>query len=183
MSLRYLVKIIAVSRGGSTGFSLIEILVALFVGSLIAIGASQVLQQIYFLGPRAEDSMLATRQVQFAGDWVVRDALAAQVITPADNVTHNLNDHVTKLVLSHAHWTGENTTITYSVDANCRLQRAISENGTATGNIQIADNITSLTTLYKEPPGKDRKILTVTIVATVWGVSDNRTYQTAPRSY
>jgi prepilin-type N-terminal cleavage/methylation domain-containing protein len=182
MSLRYPVKNIAVFSRGRAGFSLIEILVALFLGSLITAGASLTLQQIYVLVPRAEDYMLATRQVQFAGDWIVRDALAAQVIIPADNVTHNLNDHVTRLVLSRVRWTGDNTTITYSVDANCILRR-IAENSTASYTIQIADNITSLTTLYKRPTGQDRKILTVTIVSTVSGVSENRTYQTAPRSY
>ena len=128
--------------------------------------------------------MLAMRQAQFAGDWIIRDALAAQIITPADNVTRNLCEPGASLVFTRVHWSGsDNTTTTYFVDVYHKLQRVVTENSTVISNVPVADSVTSLTTLYNEPPGKQRKILTVTIIATIGSVSENRTYQTAPRSY
>jgi prepilin-type N-terminal cleavage/methylation domain-containing protein len=181
MCARGLVKKVVFPCRACRGFTLIEVLVALAVGSMIMVGASQVIQLIIELVPRAEASMLAMRQAQFAGDFIVRDTLTAQVITPADTLIYL---SATPLVLTHIEYgSGNKTIITYSVDAGQKLRRVVSENSTVISDTQVADSITSLSALYTEPPGKDRKMLSVTIIATVGGASENRTYQTAPRSY
>jgi len=186
MRLRGLVKKVVFSGSGQGGFSLIEILVALFVGSLVVVGASQVLQLIFTLVPNAENSMLAMRQVQFAGHWIDRDAISARVITPTPNLFTVSTG--TPLVISYVNWDATKTAITYSVDADKKLQRQVVVTNEKTGSVisssqmQVADSITSLTAQYTQPAGMDRKILTVTIVATKWNAIESRTYQTSPRS-
>jgi len=169
------------------GMTLIELQVAMAIGLLLVAGASQVLQQIYILLPRAESSMLAMRQVQFAGHWIDRDATMAQLITPSDNLTHTLSA-TQMLYISYVNWNSENTTVSYSVDANNQLQRLevvknMSGATISSNQMQVADSITSLTAQYAQPVGMDRKALTVTIVAQLGSVSENRTYRTSPRSF
>ena len=189
MSLRYLVKKVAFSCGDHRGFTLVELLVALAVGSIVMVGTTQTLQQIFILVAKAESSVLAMRQVQFAGDWIVRDALAAQVIPPAGTPINLSN---TPLVFYKVNWGSDGTTLTYSVDksdpVNYKLRRREEKTyyvtGTKTDNvIWVADSITSLTAQYAQPAGMDRKALTVTIVATIGSSSENRTFMTSPRSF
>jgi prepilin-type N-terminal cleavage/methylation domain-containing protein len=195
MSLRGLVKKVVFSGRDRRGFTLIEVLVALSVGSIIVAGASQVLQQMFYLVPKAENSMLAMRQVQFAGHWIDRDAIMAQIITPSDNVSpppsHNLSTE--NLTMSHVEWNpSDNTTIvktvTYSL-ANQKLSRrevVTDEKTGATksggGVYQVADSITSLTYTVLRVTGSGM-ILTDNITAQVWGASETRTYTTRPRSF
>ncbi len=185
--LRGAVKRSVFACGGSRGMTLIELLVALAVGSMLIVGASQVLQQIFILVPRAESSMLAMRQVQFAGHWIDRDAISAQAITPTP-VLFTVSTG-TPLVISYVNWDATKTTITYSVDANSKLQRQVVVRNEKTGStinssqMQVADSITSLTAQFTQPAGKDRKILTITVIALVGSVSESRTYQTMPRSF
>ena len=186
-ALRGAVKKSVFACGGSSGMTLIELLVALAVGSMLIAGASQVLQQIFILIPRAESSMLAMRQVQFAGHWIDRDAISAHAITPTPGlVTVSVG---TPLIISYVNWDATKTTIAYSVDGNSKLQRQVVVTDEKTGSVisssqmQVADSISSLTAQYTEPAGKDRKILTVTVIALVGSVSESRTYQTMPRSF
>ena len=194
MSLRGLVKKAVFSCRGRGGFTLIEVLVALAVGSIVMVGASQVLQQIYLLVPRAEASMLAMRQVQFAGHWIDRDALMAQKIIPSDNGTYNLNDHVSTLVMSHVEWNpSDNTTlvktVTYSLPADQKLNRTevVTDEKTGApesggGVWQVANSITSLSYRVFRVTGSGM-ILTDNITAQIWSATENRTYTTRPRSF
>lgn len=196
MSLRYLVKKVIFSGRDRGGFTLIEVLVAMAVGSIVVAGASQVLQQMYYLIPKAENSMLAMRQVQFAGHWIDRDALMSQVITPSDNVSpppsHNLSTE--NLTMSHVEWNpSDNTTVvktvTYSLDIDHKLKRTEVVTDERTGALisgggvwQVADSITSLTYTVLKVSGLGL-ILTANITAQVSGASATRTYTTRPRSF
>jgi prepilin-type N-terminal cleavage/methylation domain-containing protein len=182
MGLSGLTKKVIFSRGDHGGYTLVELLVALAIGSLVVVAASQILQQVLFLVPKAEASMLAMRQVQFAGHWIDSDARMAQVIRPTP-MTTPINLSATSLVFSSINWKSDNTTVTYSVDSNHQLNRAVKVNSGTVTTLQVADSIDSLTAQYAQPAGKDRKVLTITIIAKVWNVSENRTYQTSPRSY
>jgi prepilin-type N-terminal cleavage/methylation domain-containing protein len=187
MNLGVIVKKLTFSGLDHWGFTLVELLVAMAVGSIVIVGASQVLQQMFFLVPKAESSMLAMRQVEFAGHWIDRDTTMAQAITPSDNLSHSLS--TTPLVISYSNWDATKTTVTYSVDANKILQRRIvvvSENTSSVisdSQMQIANSIYSIQAQYTQPAGMDRKALRVTIVATVGSASENRTFQTSPRSF
>ena len=187
MSLRSVAKNPVFSCRTCRGLTLVELLVALAVGSLIIVGASKVLTQLFILVPKAESSMLAMRQVQFAGHWIDRDATMAQVITPTPNLF--TISTATPLIISYVNWDATKTTVTYSVDTNKKLQRNVVVTNEKTGSvisssqIQVADSIASIKAQYIEPTGMDRKALTVTIVAQVGSASENRTYQTSPRSF
>ncbi len=187
MSLRSVAKNPVFSCRTCRGLTLVELLVALAVGSLIIVGASKVLTQLFILVPKAESSMLAMRQVQFAGHWIDRDATMAQVITPTPNLF--TISTATPLIISYVNWDATKTTVTYSVDTNKKLQRNVVVTNEKTGSvisssqIQVADSIASIKAQYTEPTGMDRKALKVTIVATVGSASENRTFQTSPRSF
>jgi prepilin-type N-terminal cleavage/methylation domain-containing protein len=187
MSLRCLIKKSLFSCRDCRGITLVELLVALSIGSLLAVGVSQVLQQMFILVPKAENSMLAVRQVQFAGHWIDRDATMAQVITPTPNLFTISTG--TPLIISYVSVDTTKTTITYSVDTNKKLQRQVVIINEKTGSLisssqtQVADSITSITAQYTQPAGQDRKILTTTIFSQIGSASENRTYQTSPRSF
>jgi prepilin-type N-terminal cleavage/methylation domain-containing protein len=186
MSLRYLVNKVVVFFRDCRGFTLVELLVALSIGSMVVVASTQILTQLYIMVPKAETSMLAMRQVQFAGHWIDRDAITAQVITPADNLTHNLS--TTPLVFTNINWVSDNKTTIYSVGPTNKLTRRIIVSD-KTGHVmsdnstQVADSITSIQAQYVEPEGKDRKILTLTITAQVESAAKTKVYKISPRSF
>jgi prepilin-type N-terminal cleavage/methylation domain-containing protein len=187
MNLRYIEKKLLVSCD-SRGLTLIELLVALGIGSVVAAGALMVLSQLFILVPKAENNMLTIRQVQNAGWWMERDGLSAQVITPTPNL-FTLST-ATPLIMSYVKWDATKSTITYSVDANHTLQRLVVVTNESTGSVissnqmQIADSITSITAQYNVPDvNNPRKILTLTITAQVGSSSETRVYKISPRSF
>ena len=191
MSLRYLVNKVACFLRNCRGFTLLEVVVALSIGSLIVAASTQILTQIYTVVPKTESSILAMRQVQVAGHWISRDATMAQGINYTDNYTHDLS--IAPLTFTHVNWSSDNTTtITYSVDtttdpANYKLKRHVvikDKNGSTLSDtqLQIADSITSIYAQYIEPVGQDNKVLTVTITARVQSSSKTKVYEISPRS-
>jgi len=173
---------------GARGLTLIELLIALGIGAAVLAGALAVLNQLLLLVPKAENSMLAIRQVQNAGYWIDRDATSAQSITPSPSLF--TISTATPLVISYVSWDAKKTTITYTVDAEHNLQRLMAITDERTGNpisssqMRIAESISSITAQYTQPdPGNPRKILTVTIIAQVGNSSETRVYKISPRSY
>ena len=187
MSLRYLDRKSLFTCTGSTGFTFVELLVAMGIGAMVAAGAVMVLSQIFILVPKAENNMLAIRQAQNAGSWIDRDAKNAQFITPTPNLF--TVSTATPLVISYVNWNSENTTVTYSVDAAHKLQRQIivkDKNAVtiSSNQIQVADSIASITAQYNQPDiNNPRKILTVTIIAQVGSSSETRVFEISPRTY
>jgi|GEM_PF-845508 len=188
MSIRGLIKKLVQSCGDFRGFTLVELLIALAIGSLVVVGALSVLYQITILVPKAQNNMLAVRQAQNAGYWINRDGTAAQIITPTPNLF--TLSAATPLVISHVDWDATKTTTTYFVDAQHRLQRQIVVTSEKTGSvissqqIQVSDSIASITAQYNQPIASNaRKILTVTITAQVGSANETRVYQISPRSF
>ena len=188
MSLRGLIKKLVLSCGDFRGITLVELLIALAIGSLLAVGTLSVLKQIFVLVPKVENNMLAVRQAQNAGYWIDRDGVSAQVITPTPNLF--TVSTATPLVISYVNWDATKTTITYSVDAQHKLQRQIVVTNEKTGSVisnnqmQIGDSIASITAQYNQPDVTNpRKILTVTITAQVGSASETRVYIISPRLF
>lgn len=191
MSLRYLVNKVACFLRNCRGFTLLEVVIALSIGSLIVAASTQILTQVYTVVPKTQSSILAMRQVQVAGHWISRDATMAQGISITDNNTYNLS--TTPLVFTHVNWASDNTTtLTYSVDtttdpANYKLNRHVvvkDKNGNVLSDtqMQVADSIASISAQYIEPVGQDDKVLTVTITARVQSSSKTKVYEISPRS-
>lgn len=187
MSLRQLVINSLVSRRSCHGMTLLELLVGMAIGSLVATGSALILTQLFVLVPKAEYSMLAMRQVQFAGHWIDRDATMAQVITPTPGL-FTLSP-ATPLIISHIDWNSDNTTVTYSVDTNHVLQRqevVQDKNGSviSSNQIPVVDRISSITAQYDQPDEyNDRKILTLTITAQVDSSPVTKVYKISPRTF
>lgn len=87
------------------GFSTIEIIVAILIMSMIALGAGMTIFQVIRVTAQSDSHMTALQQVQNAGFWISRDAQMA------DNVTTENLSGTNFLVLS---WTevddSDNTT-------------------------------------------------------------------------
>jgi len=188
MSLPYIDKQLSFTRRDSGGMTLVELLIALAIGSLVLVGALGILNQLFILVPKAQNGMLAIRQAQSAGYWIDRDTKSAQVITPTPNLFTISTG--TPLIISYVNWDATKTTITYSVDTNKKLQRQVVVTNEKTGSVissnkvQVADSISSITAQYDYPnPDDPRKILTVTITAQVGSASETRIYKISPRSF
>jgi len=188
MRLRWLDIKKLFSHKGSSGVTLVELLVTMSLGSMLAVATSQVLTQVYVLTPKAENSMQSIHQVQKAGYWIDRDGACAQLITPAPNPF--TVSTATPLIISYVDWDANKTTISYSVDDNHNLQKQIVITDEATGSVissnqmQIAGDIASITAQYNQPdPENPRKILTVTITSQVGSSSETRTYKITPRIF
>jgi prepilin-type N-terminal cleavage/methylation domain-containing protein len=78
-------------KRGEKGFTLIEVLVVVFIMALIAGGATMTIAQVLGITKNSNDRTTAIRQVQSAGYWISRDSLMAQsVITDDDPGTLEL---------------------------------------------------------------------------------------------
>jgi prepilin-type N-terminal cleavage/methylation domain-containing protein len=185
--VQYLNKWLAPPRRGSRGLTLVELLIALAIGSLVAVGALGVLNQLFVLIPKAQNGMLAIRQAQSAGYWIDRDGVSGQIITPTPSLF--TLSAATPLVISSVNWNSDNTIVTYSVDTNLKLQRqevVKNKSGVTISSTlsQVADSISSITAQYDYPnPGDARKILTITITAQVGSATETRVYKISPRSF
>ena len=73
-------------RQDEHGFNTIEVIVALLIISVIALGAGMTIFQVTKVTEQADAHMTATRQVQNAGYWISRDAQMADDVT-TDNLS------------------------------------------------------------------------------------------------
>jgi prepilin-type N-terminal cleavage/methylation domain-containing protein len=72
---------------GQGGFTLVELLVAIAISSLITSGLTLTIFQVFSGNARNSSEMTVVRQVQNAGHFISRDVLMAQVMTPAEAIT------------------------------------------------------------------------------------------------
>ena len=98
------------------GFTLLELILAITIGSLIIAGITAAIFQVFIGNARTSSHMTAVRQVQNAGYWVSHDAQMAQSVVLAKNATGF------PLKLSWVDWDGRSYNVTYTV-ANGQLSR------------------------------------------------------------
>jgi prepilin-type N-terminal cleavage/methylation domain-containing protein len=70
---------------GEKGFTLIEVLIAVSVTALLAIGAGMTTMQIFTGSNQNNDWNIAVRQAQSVGQWVSQDALMVNSIDIGDD--------------------------------------------------------------------------------------------------
>lgn len=170
-------------KKSESGFTLIEVLVAIAITALIAFGGVAIATQIISVNAKSNAHMTAVNEVQNAGYWISRDTQMAQSVT-ADGLTPP-----EFLILS---WTedssGDNYQVVYTLEdipgsTLKKLQRDHSINGGA--------NELTLVAQYIDPASEKTKseftngVLTLTITATVSTVSpsgsETRVYRVVPR--
>jgi len=66
------------SRQGSSGLTLVEVLVVLSISGLLVTAATAVINRTFSLSPKTDARLLALRQVQNAGNSISRDLAMAQ---------------------------------------------------------------------------------------------------------
>jgi prepilin-type N-terminal cleavage/methylation domain-containing protein len=101
------------------GFTLLEMLLAILIGSLIAGGITATIFQVVIGSARTNNHMIAVRQVQSAGYWVSHDAQMAQTVVPASGDPDGF-----PLTLKWTDWDLTVNTITYTI-AGGELKREL----------------------------------------------------------
>jgi prepilin-type N-terminal cleavage/methylation domain-containing protein len=153
------------------GFTLIEIVIAMGIGSLVTAGGTATVYQIFSNNARNTANMVAVKQVENALHFLQRDVQMAHTIqtsqTGADRIT-----------LTWVDWdTSETHTVRYTVTSSDKLVRTVDAGASET----VAQYIAVLTPQAYTPGDP----LTLTITSTVIGwqpSTETRTVQILPRS-
>ncbi len=163
-------RLTSLIKKDSKGLTLLELLIALSIAGLIVAATTTTISQLFSLGSRNENYMVAVRQVQNAGYLISRDGVMAQKITVANT------ESGFPLTLSWGEWGGSQTiTVTYTLIDSILSRQEVANGKTTTA--QIARHIVSAQVEFP----KGEKLLTVTITAQVKTASETRTYQIKPR--
>jgi prepilin-type N-terminal cleavage/methylation domain-containing protein len=177
------------------GFTLIELIIAIAITTLIIGGVASALFQVYNVNTLNSNHMNATRQVQNAGFWISQDSQMAQIVDTTDDVG---TAEIEILFLS---WTGwgydigddkgtDYVEVVYYYDVatseiwrnEVKTTTIYDSDGGPVGTpppssslFWVAQFITSATTTLS-----GNKIV-LTIVAEVGDSSEQRTYEVSPR--
>jgi prepilin-type N-terminal cleavage/methylation domain-containing protein len=92
------------------GFTLLEMVLALLIGGLMAGGITAAIFQVVLGSARTNNHMTAVRQVESAGYWVSHDAQMAQTVAPARDADGF------PLTLSWKDWDDTVNTVTYTIE-------------------------------------------------------------------
>jgi len=144
-------------KQGEKGFTLIEVIVTVFIMALIAGAVTMTIAQVLGITEHSNDRTTAVRQVQTAGYWISRDALMAQTVTTDDDPETPELEFIT---LEWTTWENNDVhKIVYTLedmpDGLKKLKRQYliyDINGSETGNsmMYIAHNIIDTANLYVE---------------------------------
>jgi len=77
------------------GFTLLELMLAMAISSLIAGGLTMTIFQVFIGGARSNNHMIAIKQAENAGYWVSRDAQMAQGVIFDDPATAGVTEFLT----------------------------------------------------------------------------------------
>jgi len=170
------------------GLTLVELLIAMIVGAMIAGAVVASMFQLFTVSDRNSDYAAAFTQVQNAGYWVSHDAVQAQEVWDEDDPGAPV---VGFLILEWVDWGGDAHRIVYTLeDASGGLKElkrttySFDENGdpqleetiVVAQYIQYIDNDPTITSsIWGEG------VLTLKITAQVGDQTVKRTYKVEPR--
>jgi len=157
------------------GFTLLEMLLAILIGSLIAGGITATIFQVVMGSARTNNHMTAVRQVQNAGYWVSHDAQMAQNVTvgAASGFPLTLSWIDSDSKTNQAIYSLENM----SSGTLKQLRRTFSKTAETTKTGIMAQFIDSASTSCALNNG----VLTLNVTATVGGQTETRVYDVIPR--
>jgi prepilin-type N-terminal cleavage/methylation domain-containing protein len=141
------------------GFTLIEIVATLIIGSIIGLGATMANSQVIKQTVRNNDYTVANRQVLNAIQWISRDAQMAQKIEGAEGFPNSSN-----LTLKWTTWDNQLNKVVYSA-VNDQIRRSYTIDDDPAQEVLIAQYIDpdSLSCDWDENTGE----LTLTITSSV----------------
>jgi len=144
-------------KKGESGFTIIEVLVAIFISAIIVTGAGMTTIQIIKGSQHSSDWTTAIRQAQNVGYWVSYDALMAQTITIGDDPETGDDEFI---IVAWKDWeSGDTHDIRYvwldSADSLKKLSRkqvTKDKDGVEIGNKTtfVADNIYTATLSWQD---------------------------------
>ena len=120
-------------RYGEKGFTLIEVIAALAITSIIGAGVSMATVQMVDQGSWNSDYTTASRQTLNAIHWIGKDAQMAQTVVPNGSSGFPLN-------LIWVEWDNSTHQITYTI-AEDKLRRSYSIDGGAPSETLVAQHI------------------------------------------
>jgi len=116
---------------GQKGFTLIELMIAIAIGGLIASSVTMTIFQIVDSSGRTSNHMTAIRQVQSAGYWVSRDA---QMVQQEPVIVNGGGGELESITLDWTDWDGNVYQVIYTLEDMSgsglkELQRVQDKNG------------------------------------------------------
>jgi len=154
------------------GLTLVELLIAMTVGAMIAGAVVASMFQLFTVSDRNSDWNAAFTQVQNAGYWVSHDAVQAQEVDDTSGL----------VTLDWVDWENDVHHVVYTLEGTGELRelkRAYSLNGSPQETMVVAQYIV---------PGQantdcswDENVLTLVITAQVGDQTVSRTYKVEPR--
>lgn len=155
-------------RGSMCGFTLVELVVAIGIASVVVAAASLTVLTLLHLTPPTSDYMVAYQQVQNAGHWLLKDINMSYRATPGDG-------NPILLTLDQRPTPTTEVTVTYELrpSGDCyHLVRLDDSTETV-----IAEHIIGATASAEN----DGRAITVGLTARVNDKEVTRTYQAVPR--
>ena len=123
---------------GQKGFTLIEVIGALAITSLIGVGTATATVQMLTQGANNSDYNAASQHTMNAIYWISRDAQMSQTIEPDEGSGF-------PLTLSWTEWDNSEHEVTYSIEDD-KLRRSYSLNSGGASETVVAQYINSIST-------------------------------------
>ncbi|MBA7678888.1 hypothetical protein ES703_87167 [subsurface metagenome] len=177
----------------SEGFSLLELVVALAITSLVLTGIMVTIFQLVFHREYTQDSMIATEQVRSAHYWISLDGLMSQNIEIGDDPETTDNEILTLLWIGFERRDAQDNKLadlyevryTYDGDEIHRIKNVTTEKYDSDGNLLdlyssnfitiVARNITDLTMSF------NNLTLNVSLTAVIGDVQNTKSFKVSPR--
>ena len=163
-----------IRRDGS-GFTFVELVMAMAVVAIVMAATTSVLAQLFSTNRSATNHMVAVRQVQSAGYLVSRDAVMAQIIEDTD-------DLVAPEDILRLEWTDFDNNlnqVTYEL-VNGQFKRTEGASQSV-----IASHIQTAQASFEDtsnPPDNIPDKIVFTVTANVGSATETRTYEVSPRT-
>ena len=160
------------------GFTLLEMMLALLIGAIIAGGITATIFQVVIGSARTNNHMIAVRQVQSAGYWVSHDAQMAQSVDPAPPDGF--------LILSWTDWDLTVNTVTYTItieggELKRKLERQPTVGPVTSETTTVARFIVLEETKCEFTGGTLIFTVTATVVPSSQSQTETRIYKIVPR--
>jgi prepilin-type N-terminal cleavage/methylation domain-containing protein len=179
---------LSLKNKGQKGFTLIELMIAIAIGGLIAGSVTMTIFQIVDSSGRTSNHMTAVRQVQSAGYWVSRDA---QMVQQAPVIVNGGGGELESITLDWTDWDGNVYQVIYTFEdmsgSSLKELQRVEDKDTGTGTITKTTIIAEFidpdpaNTSCEYTSGKLTFTVTVQVGAGSAAQIETRVYEVIPR--